>query len=74
LTSKNASFQYPDLPKSVKNIVIDTHIINETGLMNDTYVNLDQLSFTIDQDVLMQSQYSQLNRKCIGKCRTKRNN
>ncbi|RBA29574.1 AsmA-like C-terminal region-containing protein [Flavobacterium tibetense] len=51
ITSKNASFQYPDLPKSVKNIVIDTHIINETGLMNDTYVNLDQLSFTIDQDV-----------------------
>ena len=51
IASKNASFQYPDLPKSVKNIVIDTHIINETGLMNDTYVNLDQLSFTIDQDV-----------------------
>ena len=51
IASKNASFQYPDLPKSVKNIVIDTHIINETGLMNDTYVNLNQLSFTIDQDV-----------------------
>jgi len=34
-----------------KNIVIDTHIINETGLMNDTYVNLDKLSFQIDQDV-----------------------
>ena len=51
IASKNASFQYPDLPKSVKNIIIDTHIINETGLMNDTYVNLDQLSFTIDQDV-----------------------
>ena len=51
IASKNASFQYPDLPKSVKNIVIDTHIINETGLMNDTYVNLDQLTFTIDQDV-----------------------
>jgi hypothetical protein len=51
IASKNASFQYPDLPKSVRNIIIDTHIINETGLMNDTYVNLDQLSFTIDQDV-----------------------
>lgn len=51
LASNNASFQYPDLPKSVKNIVIDTHIINETGLMNDTYVNLDKLSFAIDQDV-----------------------
>ena len=49
--SNNASFQYPDLPKSVKNIIIDTHIVNETGLMNDTYVNLDKLSFSIDQDV-----------------------
>lgn len=51
IASNNASFQYPDLPKSVKNIVIDTKIINETGLVNDTYVNLDQLSFSIDQDV-----------------------
>lgn len=51
IASNNASFQYPDLPKSVKNIVIDTHIVNETGTMNDTYVNLHQLSFAIDQDV-----------------------
>jgi hypothetical protein len=51
IASNNASFQYPDLPKSVQNIIIDTKIINETGLMNDTYVNLDKLSFRIDQDV-----------------------
>jgi len=51
IASNNASFQYPDLPKSVRNIVIDTKIINETGVMNDTYVNLDKLSFQIDQDV-----------------------
>jgi hypothetical protein len=51
IASNNASFQYPDLPKSVKNIIIDTKIINETGVMNDTYVNLDKLSFSIDQDV-----------------------
>ncbi|WP_442787486.1 AsmA family protein [Flavobacterium suncheonense] len=51
IASNNASFQYPDLPKSVQNIVIDTKIINETGLVNDTYVNLDKLSFRIDQDV-----------------------
>ena len=51
IASNNASFQYPNLPKSVKNIVIDTKIINETGVMNDTYVNLDKLSFSIDQDV-----------------------
>lgn len=51
LASNNATFQYPDLPKSVKNIMIDAKIINETGVMNDTYVNLDKLSFSIDQDV-----------------------
>lgn len=51
IASDNASFQYPDLPKSVQNIVIDTKIINQTGVLNDTYVNLDKLSFRIDQDV-----------------------
>ena len=51
IASNNASFQYPNLTKSVKNIIIDTKIINETGVMNDTYVNLDKLSFQIDQDV-----------------------
>ncbi|WP_278034872.1 AsmA family protein [Flavobacterium nitratireducens] len=51
IASNNASFQYPDLPKSVQNIIIDTKIINQTGILNDTYVNLDKLSFRIDQDV-----------------------
>jgi hypothetical protein len=51
IASNNASFQYPNLPKSVNNIIIDTKIINETGVINDTYVNLDKLSFKIDQDV-----------------------
>ncbi len=51
IASNNASFQYPNLPKSVRNIIIDTKIINQTGVMNDTYVNLDKLSFQIDQDV-----------------------
>ena len=51
IASNNASFQYPNLPKSVQNIVIDTKIINETGILNDTYINLHKLSFRIDQDV-----------------------
>ena len=51
IASNNASFQYPNLPKSVKNIVIDSRIVNKTGIFNDTYVNLDKLSFTIDRDV-----------------------
>ncbi|MNX28866.1 putative assembly protein [compost metagenome] len=51
IASNNGSFQYPNLPKSVQNIVIDTKIVNETGILNDTYVNLDKLSFRINQDV-----------------------
>jgi hypothetical protein len=51
IASNNASFQYPDLPKSVRNIVIKTKIINETGILNDTYVNIDKLTFAIDKDV-----------------------
>ncbi|PWA07667.1 AsmA-like C-terminal region-containing protein [Flavobacterium laiguense] len=51
IASNNGSFQYPNLPKSVQSIVIDTKIVNETGIMNDTYVNLDKLSFKIDQDI-----------------------
>ncbi|MFV8332655.1 AsmA-like C-terminal region-containing protein [Flavobacterium sp. GSP14] len=50
IASNNASFKYPNLPKTVENIVIDTKIINETGILNDTYVNLEKLSFQIDQD------------------------
>ena len=51
IASNDASFQYPNLPKAVRNIVIDAKIINDTGILNDTYVNLDKLSFAIDQDV-----------------------
>jgi hypothetical protein len=53
IASNNASFKYPDLPKSVENILIDTKIKNETGQLNDTYVNIDKLSFKIDQDVFL---------------------
>ena len=51
IASKNASVQYPNLPKSIQNIIIDSKIINETGILNDTYINLDKLSFRIDKDV-----------------------
>ena len=51
IASNNASFKYPSLPKEVKNIIIDTKIINQTGLLNDTFINLDKLSFAIDKDV-----------------------
>lgn len=55
MASNNASFQYPDLPKSVEKIVLDASIVNETGIIKDTYVALKNLSFQIDQDVFKAS-------------------
>ncbi|MBZ9629266.1 AsmA-like C-terminal region-containing protein [Salegentibacter sp. LM13S] len=50
VSSNNASFKYPDLPKSVENINIDLQILNETGLLEDTYLTFDNVTFSIDQD------------------------
>nr|WP_299488427.1 AsmA-like C-terminal region-containing protein [uncultured Allomuricauda sp.] len=50
INSENASFKYPDLPKSVQNVYIDTEINNQTGVAEDTYVNIKNATFTIDQD------------------------
>ncbi|CAH8282299.1 AsmA-like protein [Mariniflexile fucanivorans] len=55
IKSNNASFKYPDLPKSVSNIVIDTEIKNTTGKTEDTYVAINTLNFKIDQDVFKSS-------------------
>ncbi|WP_019038617.1 AsmA-like C-terminal region-containing protein [Psychroflexus tropicus] len=49
-SSSNASFQYPDLPKKVEDISLDLAIKNETGLVEDTYINFDDVKFRIDQD------------------------
>ena len=51
LQSKNASFMFPDLPKAVEQIVINTQIFNETGLVKDIVVDIKEFSFKIDQDV-----------------------
>ena len=50
MLSNNASFKYPSLPKSVKNIDIDVKIGNDTEKLEDTYVNINRFAFTIDQD------------------------
>lgn len=50
INSDNASFKYPDLPKSVRNVFIDVDVLNTTGIAEDTYVNIDKLSFMIDED------------------------
>lgn len=55
IKSNNASFKYPDLPKRVENIVIDTEIKNKTGYLKDTYVAINTLNFQIDEDVFKSS-------------------
>ena len=50
INSENASFKYPDLPKTVRNVFIDTEINNETGITEDTFVDIRKLSFMIDED------------------------
>lgn len=55
MVSNNASFKYPDLPKGIDNISINASVINTTGLMDDTYVDLQTLNFKIDQDVFKSS-------------------
>ncbi|WP_298237526.1 AsmA family protein [uncultured Algibacter sp.] len=55
ITSNNASFKYPDLPKRVQNIVINTEIKNTTGKVNDTYIDIKTLHFKIDDDAFKSS-------------------
>ncbi len=55
IKSNNASFKYPDLPKKVEDIIIDTQIKNETGNVDDTYVAINTLNFKIDNDVFKSS-------------------
>ena len=55
IKSNNASFKYPDLPKSVSNINIDTAIKNSTGNVDDTFIEIKTLNFKIDQDVFKSS-------------------
>jgi hypothetical protein len=50
INSQNASFKYPDLPKTVTNITIDAQLRNDTGFIEDTYFNLVQTSFNIGTD------------------------
>jgi hypothetical protein len=50
ILSNNASFKYPDLPKSVRDINIDIKLLNTTGLMEDTYLTFDDMRFRIDED------------------------
>lgn len=51
INSDNASFRYPDLPQAVKNIHIDAKIANQTGIVENTFVDIKKLDFQIAEDV-----------------------
>ena len=50
LDTRNASFKYPDLPKGISDITLITNVVNTTGLVDDTFVNIDAFKMRIDQD------------------------
>lgn len=55
IISNNASFKYPDLPKRIENITINTTIKNETGNSDDTFIDIKTLNFKIDNDIFKSS-------------------
>lgn len=55
VVSNNASFKYPDLPKSVQNISINATVKNTTGKTEDTFLDIKTLNFKIDEDVFKSS-------------------
>ncbi len=52
VVSQNASVQYPDLPQKITNINIDAHLVNDTGIVEDTYLDIKNTAFNIGQDRL----------------------
>ncbi len=48
--SNNARIKYSDLPQPISHIDIDLAVINETGIVEDTYVNISPFSFNIADD------------------------
>lgn len=50
IKSRGSQFQYPNLPKAVKNITFDGLIKNETGKLDATYLAINALKFNIDND------------------------
>ncbi|TYA74603.1 AsmA family protein [Seonamhaeicola marinus] len=55
ISSNNASFKYPNLPKRVEQIAINTSIKNTTGNADDTYIDIEKLNFKIDEDIFRSS-------------------
>ena len=50
IQTQQAQFQYPNLPMAVKNIFFDGAIKNNTGNMETTFLQINDMRFTIDND------------------------
>ncbi|WP_019671129.1 AsmA-like C-terminal region-containing protein [Eudoraea adriatica] len=50
IDARDASIKYPDLPKAIKNINMDMSIKNTSGLAEDTFIEIDNASFAIEND------------------------
>ena len=50
LDTRNASFKYPDLPKGISDITLVANVVNTSGLIDDTFVDIDAFHMKIDQD------------------------
>ena len=50
IDARDASVKYPDLPKAIKNINMDLRIKNTSGLAEDTYIDITNASFAIEND------------------------
>jgi hypothetical protein len=50
LISTNAEFQYDNLPNKMEDINLDMKILNSTGLVEDTAIDINKLDFRIGKD------------------------
>ncbi|NNF86785.1 MAG: AsmA-like C-terminal region-containing protein, partial [Winogradskyella sp.] len=50
LSSNNASFKFSSLPKRVENIMINAAVQNQTGILDDTYITINNFDFIIDDN------------------------
>lgn len=58
LKIENASFHYPDLPKSVTGINLDLHLQNKDGIPDHSIVDLKNFSLKLGEDPLSMKLYS----------------
>ncbi|MDT8347471.1 MAG: AsmA-like C-terminal region-containing protein, partial [Flavobacteriaceae bacterium] len=50
IASENASFKFADLPQKVSDITMRVFIKNETGIADETYIDIPTFNFSIDNE------------------------